>query len=221
MNEMLILILAGAAGGGLGAIFFGGLWWTIRRGIASPRPALWFLGSALLRTAIALAGFYFVSSGEWQRLTACLVGFIAARLAVLRLTRPRQGSRPATAKARPLTPFIQPPERPKNNMIIQLNTDHTIHSRASLTAEVEAAVRSVLSHHHDRIARVEVHLTDENGGKTGGNDIRCLMEARPAGLPPVAVTHHASELVQAVDGAAQKLKSALDHTLGKLQQHQS
>jgi len=105
-------------------------------------------------------------------------------------------------------------------MIIQFNTDHTIHSRAPLTAEVEAAVRSALSHHQNRISRVEVHLSDENGGKSGGNDIRCVMEARPAGLQPVAVTHHAAELVEAVDGAAEKLKAVLDHTLGRLQQHQ-
>lgn len=106
-------------------------------------------------------------------------------------------------------------------MIIQFNTDHTIHSRAPLTAEVEASVRSAMSHYHDRISRVEVHLSDENGGKAGGNDIRCVMEARPAGHPPVAVTHHADNLVEAVDGAAVKLKAALDHTLGRLQQHQS
>ena len=88
MNETLIQLLAGVAGIGLGAIYFGGLWWTVRRAVSSPQPMLWFLGSALLRTAIALAGFYFISGGQWQRLVACLVGFIAARLLVTRLTRP-------------------------------------------------------------------------------------------------------------------------------------
>jgi F1F0 ATPase subunit 2 len=88
MNETLILMLAGAAGVGFGAIFFGGLWWTVRRGVSSPRPALWFLVSALLRNAVALAGFYYVSGGHWQRLVACLVGFIAARLIVTRFARP-------------------------------------------------------------------------------------------------------------------------------------
>lgn len=88
MNSPGILILAGVAGVALGAMFFGGLWWTVRRGVASPQPALWFLVSSLLRVAITLAGFYFVSGGQWQRLVACLVGFIAARLVVTRLTRP-------------------------------------------------------------------------------------------------------------------------------------
>ena len=87
MNEALILALAWLAGGGLGAIFFGGLWWTVRKGISSPRPQLWFLGSLLLRTSIVLAGFYFVGRGQWQRLLLCLIGFVMGRLIVIRLTR--------------------------------------------------------------------------------------------------------------------------------------
>ena len=87
MLETLTLVLAWVAGGVLGVMFFGGLWWTIRKGVASQRPALWFLGSLLLRTSIALSGFYFVSGGHWRRLLACLLGFITARLLVTRLTR--------------------------------------------------------------------------------------------------------------------------------------
>jgi F1F0 ATPase subunit 2 len=87
MNETLTLVLAGAAGFFLGAIFFGGLWWTVRQGVSSPRPAVWFLGSLLLRMSIALAGLFFISRGHWERLAACLLGFIIARFIVLRLTR--------------------------------------------------------------------------------------------------------------------------------------
>jgi F1F0 ATPase subunit 2 len=87
MNNVAILILAGLAGGGLGAVFFGGLWWTIRRGLTSARHALWFLAGGVLRMGIALAGFYFVGAGQWQRLLACLVGFIVARFLVKRLTQ--------------------------------------------------------------------------------------------------------------------------------------
>jgi F1F0 ATPase subunit 2 len=88
MNETLPLALAWLAGGALGAIFFGGLWWTVRKGVSSPRPALWFFGSLLLRMSIVLAGFYFVSGGQWKRLVACLVGFVIARVVVTWLTRP-------------------------------------------------------------------------------------------------------------------------------------
>ena len=81
-------MLAWVAGVLLGAIFFGGLWWTVRKGVSSQQPALWFFGSLLLRTSIALAGFYFVAGGHWERLLVCLLGFVMARLIVTRLTRP-------------------------------------------------------------------------------------------------------------------------------------
>ena len=87
MLESLALTLALLAGAGLGVIFFGGLWVTIRRGGSSERPALLFLSSLLLRISIALAGFYFVSGGHWERLLMCLLGFVMARFAVTWLTR--------------------------------------------------------------------------------------------------------------------------------------
>lgn len=87
MNETLTLMLAAVAGAALGAIFFGGLWWTVRRGVTSARPALWFLGSALLRMSVAIAGFYFVAGGRWPRLVVALIGFIASRFVVLGLSR--------------------------------------------------------------------------------------------------------------------------------------
>lgn len=92
MSETLILIFAGVAGLALGAVFFGGLWWTVRKGVSSPRPALWFLGGLLARMCIALTGFYFVGRGHWERLLACLLGFVIARLAVTRLTRPTRNN---------------------------------------------------------------------------------------------------------------------------------
>ena len=88
MNNVLFLALALVAGLLLGAIFFGGLWWTVRKGISSKSPARWVLGSMLLRMGIVLAGFYFVGRGDWRRLVSCLLGFIIARFIVMRLTRP-------------------------------------------------------------------------------------------------------------------------------------
>ena len=88
VNETLTLMLAWAAGSVLGAVFFGGLWWTVRKGVSSRRPALWFFVSLLLRMGIALTGFHLVSGTQWQRLTACLLGYVMARLAVTWLTRP-------------------------------------------------------------------------------------------------------------------------------------
>ena len=98
MNETLSLALAWLAGGAIGLMFFGGLWWTVRKGVSSRQPAVWFLGSLLLRTGIALAGFFAVSSGQWERLVSCLIGFVMARLAVTWLTRPSGGHRAPPAQ---------------------------------------------------------------------------------------------------------------------------
>ena len=87
MSEISALILALLAGFLLGVMFFGGLWWTIQKGVSSKQPALWFLGSLLLRTMIAVAGFYFVSRGDWRRLLGCLLGFVLARIILMWLTR--------------------------------------------------------------------------------------------------------------------------------------
>jgi F1F0 ATPase subunit 2 len=82
MNETLTLMLSWVAGAVLGAIFFGGLLWTVRKGMSSERPALWFFGSLLLRMSIALAGFYIVGGHHWERLLLCLLGFVLARLVI-------------------------------------------------------------------------------------------------------------------------------------------
>jgi len=87
MNETMTVVLALLAGVLLGLFFFGGLWWTIRRSLCSEQPALWFLGSLLLRTTAVLAGFYLVAQGDWRHLLACLSGFLLARAVVTRLTR--------------------------------------------------------------------------------------------------------------------------------------
>jgi F1F0 ATPase subunit 2 len=89
MNDAAHLIVAAVAGAALGAFFFAGLWWTIIRAVASKRPAAWFLCSLFLRTLVVLAGFYIVGRGDWRRLLACMLGFVAARMVVLRATRPR------------------------------------------------------------------------------------------------------------------------------------
>ncbi|MHB1592195.1 MAG: N-ATPase subunit AtpR [Sulfuricella sp.] len=99
MNEMLSLASALVAGVLLGAFFFGGLWWTVRKAVSSKQPALWFLGSMLLRTCIVLLGFYFVSGGDWKRLLAGLLGFVIARLIVTRLSRVAQQPGQLTQKA--------------------------------------------------------------------------------------------------------------------------
>ena len=92
MSETLILILAWMAGLLLGGVFFGGLWWTVRRGVVSKQPAMLFMCSFLLRMGITVSGFLLVGRGDWKRLVVCLVGFVMARLVVIWLTRQPMGA---------------------------------------------------------------------------------------------------------------------------------
>lgn len=89
MNETLILILTCTFGGLIGLIFFGGLWWTVRKSLTSRYAALLFMASLMLRMSVALTGFYFIGRDHWQRLLACLLGFVVARVVVMRLTGSR------------------------------------------------------------------------------------------------------------------------------------
>lgn len=101
-------------------------------------------------------------------------------------------------------------------MQVQINGDDNVEGREALGRHVEEAVRATLGHLSSRITRVEVHLGDEDAAKSGGMDKRCLMEARPAGHQPVAVSHHAATLPEAYGGAAKKLRALLDTTFGRL-----
>lgn len=90
MNELWGLGSALGTGFMLGALFFGGLWWTVRQGISSGQVVLLFLGSMLVRTCIVLFGFHFIFGNDWKRILTGLFGFIIARLMVTRLTRAKE-----------------------------------------------------------------------------------------------------------------------------------
>ncbi len=104
-------------------------------------------------------------------------------------------------------------------MQIQINTDNHVDGNEALSAHVEDVVDNAVRHVKDHLTRVEVHLEDENGGKAGIDDKRCVMEARLKSHQPVAVSHHAGSIHQAVDGAARKLRAALEALLGRLDEH--
>ena len=96
---MIIALINGVI---LGMIFFGGLWFTVKKTLGTSYAALWILGSSLIRTVIVLTGFYFVAQGNWQRMLLAVAGFIAARFLVMRFTRqPGQSQNIATETRQP------------------------------------------------------------------------------------------------------------------------
>lgn len=104
-------------------------------------------------------------------------------------------------------------------MKIQVNTDKNVAGSADLTERTEADVARALVRFESRLTRVEVHLRNESAGRTTGEDVRCLIEARPAGLDPVAVTHHAATISEALRGATDKLEALLSSKFERLESH--
>jgi ribosome-associated translation inhibitor RaiA len=102
-------------------------------------------------------------------------------------------------------------------MKIIVNTDKNVEGSADLNERTEAEVASALTRFEDRLTRVEIHLRNESAGRTTGEDFRCLIEARPAGLDPVAVTHHAATDVEARHGAVDKLERLLSSSFERLE----
>ena len=101
-------------------------------------------------------------------------------------------------------------------MQVRIETDNHVEGHEKLIEHVEGVIRDAVDHHKERVTHVEAHLGDVNGSvKSGAADMRCLLEARVAGLKNMAVTHQAESLHLAIEGAADKLTKALDSALGK------
>jgi F1F0 ATPase subunit 2 len=83
MNGKVMFAAAAAGGFCLGLLFFGGLWFTIRKSLFSRVPWLWFLLSMAVRTTMTLSGFLFLTGGDLQRLFFCLGGFSVAKICLI------------------------------------------------------------------------------------------------------------------------------------------
>ena len=106
---------------------------------------------------------------------------------------------------------------PKGSVMqIQVHADHNVAGASELTSYVENQVLADLHAFADRIVSVDVHVRHESAAGRGGDEVRCLMEARPAGHEPVVTRHHATSAVVAVDEAAREMRSRLQSLFGRL-----
>jgi ribosome-associated translation inhibitor RaiA len=104
-------------------------------------------------------------------------------------------------------------------MKIQFNTDKNVNGNQAIRSSMIAVISEDLNRFDDNITRLEVHLSDENGKKSGQSDKRCVIEARLHGMHPIAVTNHADSHELAVTGAVDKLKSSIDKIKGRLKNY--
>ena len=101
-------------------------------------------------------------------------------------------------------------------MQIQVHTDDNIQGGDSLARWISDETTAKLSRFRDHVTRVEVFLTDVDAGKSGAQDKRCRVEARPAGRQPLTVTADGDKLASAFTSAIDKLVRALDTDMGRL-----
>jgi ribosome-associated translation inhibitor RaiA len=104
----------------------------------------------------------------------------------------------------------------KNDMKIQVNTDRNVPGGEELKERVRDVVTGAVGRFSERLTRIEAHLSDDNSSaKGGGDDMRCVLEARIAGANPLSVSHAAATLDQAVAGAADKLEKVLQRNFDR------
>lgn len=103
-------------------------------------------------------------------------------------------------------------------MLIQINTDRNIEGSQEREKNYQDILNDELARFRQQITRIEVHLSDEDSDKkVSDGDMRCLVEARLTGLRPISVSDQAATIDQAFHGAIDKLKAALESTLGRLE----
>jgi hypothetical protein len=105
-------------------------------------------------------------------------------------------------------------------MQVQVNTGNGLENKDTLDRWASDYLTESLARFREELTRVEVQLTDESRGKKSAQDMRCMLEGRLNGHPPIAVNHNADTMDEAMRGATAKLVKALDHTLGRLDRHQ-
>lgn len=101
-------------------------------------------------------------------------------------------------------------------MLVRVTTDNHIRGHEDFQRDVESKVEAALRRFGTQVTRAEIHLADENSHKGGDSDKKCTVEARLAGIQPLAATANGANLDQALEGALDKLVALLEHKLGRL-----
>lgn len=100
-------------------------------------------------------------------------------------------------------------------MQFMFNSDNQTPLGSDTAEKMEALVGSRLERISDRLTRVEVHVSDIDGPRNGGDDKRCAIEIRPNGMRPITAAGQASTVEGAVSAAADKVLKAFDRQIGK------
>ncbi len=107
-------------------------------------------------------------------------------------------------------------------MQVIINSDNQVDLDEDFIQHWQSEISSSLQKRFsDWITRVEVHLTDENSkSKAGIDDIRCLIEARPADRQPVSIEVRGASAEHALSDGIQTLSRRLGTLVDKTRTQQ-
>ncbi len=106
-------------------------------------------------------------------------------------------------------------------MQVMINSNNYVDVHQESIQQWQAEIAASLDRFSNWITRIEVHLTDENSDtKGGGDDIRCLMEARPASQQPVSIEVRTASVEQALQQGTSTLERRLANLLDKARTEQ-
>ena len=100
-------------------------------------------------------------------------------------------------------------------MEIQINSDNNLRVSKEYNLQIQELLSTKLSRFEKHLTRIELYLSDVNSHKDGGDDKKCVIEARLKGKDPIAVTTTEENHDKSIALAVEKMKSALNTSLGK------
>ncbi len=100
-------------------------------------------------------------------------------------------------------------------MQVQFNSDNNISGTDTMGQRIEGQLRERLERFADRLTRLEVHVSDDNGARSHGEDKKCVIEARIQGSNPLSATANADTIDSAASKAGNKLAKMLERHFGK------
>ena len=107
-------------------------------------------------------------------------------------------------------------------MQVQVHTNDKIQGGESLAQWVQQEVSTKLARFKESVTRVEVFFSDSDGAsKSGAQDKRCVIEARPAGRQPIAANAESAKVADALTVALDELLRGLEADQGRVRDKNS
>lgn len=104
-------------------------------------------------------------------------------------------------------------------MMILINTDNNIQASEDTLEILKGNLAKSLDRYDEYLTRLEVKFSDVNAAKSGENDKKCVIEARPKGLQPIVVTSFGNSIENAMSEGVNKMRASLDTAIGKMRNH--